>query len=241
MGHTPSGHSVDATLPSKLPGWFNPLLGKLDSLNPADLRPGVLPPPPPEDKPNKWHTEPARPSAVLILLRENGDGPEVLLQRRASGLRHHAGEIAFPGGMMDSTDKGAAQCALREASEELGVEPESVNVISQLPRLWIPVSNFAVTPVLGWWHSPHPVRPIGETEVASAIRVPLSTLANPAIRVQVKFPSGHFGPGFQTDKGLVWGFTGGVLAWLLELGGWAQEWDDTRMVELPPRTRRQSE
>ncbi|QSB04952.1 NUDIX hydrolase [Natronoglycomyces albus] len=237
MRETLRPNPSDETAP--LPGWFNPLLGELDGLAESDVRPGVLPVPPREGEPNNWHSQPARPSAVLILLQEgaNGAGPQVLLQRRAAGLRHHAGEIAFPGGMMDSTDSGAAQCALREASEELGVRRESVQVVAQLPKLWIPVSNFAVTPVLGWWHSPHDVRPMGETEVASALHVPLSTLANPAIRVRVKFPSGHFGPGFQTDVGLVWGFTGGVLAWLLELGGWAQEWDTSRLVELPARPR----
>ena len=78
----------------------------------------------------------------------------------------HAGQPAFPGGAADPDDADAVATALREAHEEVGVEPASVTVVDQLPTLWIPVSDFLVKPVLAWWHAPHPVHPRDPAEVA---------------------------------------------------------------------------
>lgn len=176
-----------------------------------------------------------RASAVLVLLGEQPDhGPDVLVLQRAATLRNHAGQPAFPGGAADPEDADPPATALREAQEEVGLDPGSVTVLAQLPRLWIPVSDFVVTPVLGWWHRPHPVHPREPAEVAHVARLPIAELVDPANRLRIRHPSGWIGPAFQVRGMLVWGFTAGVLAALLEMGGWARPWPTDRISELPP-------
>jgi 8-oxo-dGTP pyrophosphatase MutT (NUDIX family) len=176
-----------------------------------------------------------RESAVLILLGEEGpdEGPDMLILQRADTLRNHAGQPAFPGGARDPGDVDTAATALREAAEEVGLDPTSVEVVAQLPTLWIPVSDFLVTPVLAWWHSPHPVRPMDRAEVARVERLPVSELVDPANRLRVRHPSGWIGPAFRVRGMLVWGFTAGVLSTLLEMGGWSVPWPIDRVEGLP--------
>ncbi|WP_435829778.1 NUDIX hydrolase [Micromonospora costi] len=176
-----------------------------------------------------------RESAVLVLLGEQpGTGPDVLILQRAATLRTHAGQPAFPGGAADPDDADAPATALREANEEVGLDPGSVSVLAELPKLWIPVSEFVVTPVLAWWHAPHPVHPCEPAEVAHVARLPIAELVDPANRVRVRHPSGWVGPAFAVRGMLVWGFTAGVLSTLLDMGGWTRPWSPGRLVELPP-------
>ena len=102
-----------------------------------------------------------------------------------------------------------------------------------LPTLWIPVTNFLVTPVLAWWREPHEVGPADPAEVARVARLPVADLVDPANRLRVRHPSGWIGPAFEVGGMLVWGFTAGVLSTLLELAGWARPWPDGRVAELP--------
>jgi 8-oxo-dGTP pyrophosphatase MutT (NUDIX family) len=148
-------------------------------------------------------------------------------------MRTHAGQVAFPGGAADPDDADIAATALREAQEEVGLDPQSVTVLASLPQLWIPVSDFLVTPVLAWWHEPHPVAATAPAEVAHVARLPIEDLANPENRLRVRHPSGFTGPAFQVHGMLVWGFTAGVISALLELGGWAKPWDANRVEMLP--------
>jgi hypothetical protein len=110
-----------------------------------------------------------------------------------------------------------------------------VEVVAVLPALWLPPSNFVVTPVLGWWHTPHPVTARATAEVASVARVPIAELADPANRLRVRHPSGFLGPAFSVRSMLVWGFTAGLLSAMLDLAGWSRPWDDAKIHELPPR------
>ncbi|MBM0205530.1 NUDIX hydrolase [Micromonospora sp. NPDC051227] len=205
------------------PEWIEPLLTRLGTARAEDFTRLTTP------------AEGGRESAVLVLLGEQpGAGPDVLVLQRAATLRNHAGQPAFPGGAADPEDADVRATALREANEEVGLDPSSVTVLAELPKLWIPVSDFVVTPVLAWWHDPHPVHPREPAEVAHVARLPVSELVDPANRLRVRHPSGWIGPAFSARGMLVWGFTAGVLATLLEMGGWARPWSRGRVVELPP-------
>ena len=184
-----------------------------------------------------------RSSAVLVLFGEGELGPDVLLIERAHTMRSHAGQPAFPGGALDPADgdpegDGPVRAALREAAEEVGVEPGSVDVLGVLPALWLPPSGFVVHPVVAWWRDPHAVHVVDAREVAAVARVPLTELADPAARLQVTHPSGWVGPAFEVRDLLVWGFTAGLLDRLLALGGWERPWDRTRSRPLDERTLR---
>ncbi len=206
-----------------LPDWWEPLLTRVRTVQAVDFT--RLPTP---------DADGLRQSAVLVLFGEQpGSGPDVLVLERAHTMRNHAGQPAFPGGAADPGDADAAATALREANEEVGLDPASVEVIQTLPTLWIPVSGFLVTPVLAWWREPHPVGPVDPAEVARVSRLPVRDLVDPANRVRVRHPSGWIGPAFQIHDMLVWGFTAGVLSTLLELGGWSRPWSTGRVVELP--------
>ncbi len=174
-----------------------------------------------------------RPSAVLMLFAEGPDGPDVLLIERAANLRSHAGQPAFPGGALDPEDDGPVAAALREATEEVGLDPASVEVLAELPALFIPVTGYVVTPVLAWWRDPHAVHAVDTGEVAAVLRVPIQELADPANRQRVRHPSGWVGPAFNVRGLLVWGFTAGLLDQLVRLGGWEQPWTPGRVNELP--------
>lgn len=174
-----------------------------------------------------------RRAAVLVLFGEDlPHGQDVLLMERASTLRDHPGQVAFPGGGADPTDAGPVHTALREAEEETGLLPSGVVPLALLPDLFIPPSGFVVTPVLAHWAHPAPVRAVDPRETAAVIRVPLTDLADPANRLRVRHPSGYVGPGFLVAGLLVWGFTGGILSALLDLGGWARPWDTNRSLGL---------
>ncbi|MEV0267556.1 CoA pyrophosphatase [Hamadaea sp. NPDC050747] len=175
-----------------------------------------------------------REAAVLVLFAESEThGPDVLLLQRAATMRNHAGQPAFPGGAADPGDGGPQQTALREANEEVGLDPTSVTVLSELPPIWISVSDFVVTPVLAWWHSPHPVYAVEPAEVERVARLPIADLADPANRLRIRHSSGYIGPAFSVGGLLVWGFTAGILTVLLDLGGWSRPWDTSRVENLP--------
>lgn len=208
---------------SDLPDWLEPLLTRLRDTEAGDFT--RLPTPEGEGQ---------RQSAVLVLFGEQPDsGPDILMLQRAATMRNHAGQPAFPGGAVDPGDADTIACALREAEEEVGLDPASVEVVTILPTLWIPVSNFLVTPVVAWWRSPHPVGPADPAEVARVERLPIRDLVDPANRLRLRHPSGWIGPAFRIHDMLVWGFTAGVVSTLLELGGWAVDWPTDRVEELP--------
>lgn len=207
---------------SGVPGWLTELAVAAERMPvPAGLRP------PPDG---------GRHSAILILFGEGEHGPDLLLVQRSNTLRRHAGQPAFPGGVIDPGDEGPVGAALREAAEETLVDPAGVDVVAVLPDLYITRSGYRVSPVLAWWRKPVPVAPGDPAEVAAVARVAVADLADPARRMMIRYPSGVGGPAFQAGEMLVWGFTAFVLDRLLAMGGWERPWDSTAVTELPEGT-----
>ena len=221
----PAGPAGGA-LPEGLPDWLRPLAGALPGIRGEQMSRFL----PPAEGARRY-------SAVLVLFGEGPQGPDLLLIERAATLRSHAGQPAFPGGSLDPEDDGPVGAALREAREEVGLDPSGVEVLGTLPDLWLPPSGFVVTPVVAWWRTPSPVQVVDVAEVASVVRVPLARLTDPEHRLRVKHPgSGWTGPAFDTGGLLVWGFTAGVLDRLVAFAGWERPWDTTRIRELDPAT-----
>jgi 8-oxo-dGTP pyrophosphatase MutT (NUDIX family) len=174
-----------------------------------------------------------RAAAVLILFGDGPGGPDLLLVQRSSSLRQHAGQPAFPGGVIDATDQGPVGAALREAAEEALVDPAGVDVLAVLPELFISRSGFSVTPVLAWWRRPAPVGPGDPAEVSAVARIRVAELADPANRLAIRYPSGQAGPAFRSAGMLIWGFTALVVDRLLALGSWERPWDAGHPEDLP--------
>ncbi|CAM5691566.1 CoA pyrophosphatase OS=Streptomyces tendae OX=1932 GN=GUR47_19315 PE=4 SV=1 [Streptomyces tendae] len=219
-----------------LPDWLDPVVRAVETVRPTQLSRFL----PPADGAG-------RQSAVLILFgdgpRAGGDGetggrgPELLLMERAGSLRSHPGQPAFPGGALDPEDgdplgDGPLRAALREAEEETGLDPAGVQLFGVLPKLYIPVSGFVVTPVLGWWREPSPVGVVDPAETARVFTVPVADLTDPANRVTAVHPRGHRGPAFLVESALVWGFTAGLIDRLLHFAGWERPWDREKQVPL---------
>ncbi|HEY2268933.1 MAG TPA: CoA pyrophosphatase [Streptosporangiaceae bacterium] len=173
-----------------------------------------------------------RESAVLILFGDGPDGPDVLFIQRSADLRLHAGQPAFPGGAIDAGDGGPVAAALREAVEEVGLDPGGVDVVGTLPEVFIERTGFRVVPVLAWWRQPSAVAPVDAGEVAAVERVSVAELADPAVRLMVQVRDGRTTPAFRVRGMLIWGFTAALVDRLLALGGWEKPWDATRVEDL---------
>lgn len=164
---------------------------------------------------------------------------DVLLLARATTLRAHPGEVAFPGGRIDPGDADAVAAALREAHEETGLDPTGVDVLGTVAPVPLAFSRHLVTPVLGWWRQSSPVHVVDEAESAEVFRAPVADLLDPTHRgVTVIRRDGQEwrGPAFTIDTGsgdrLVWGFTAMLLDALFDRLGWTEPWDRTREVPL---------
>jgi len=210
---------------SELPDWLHPVAAGARSIRGSDLSRFL----PPEG------TSPRR-GAVLMLFGEDPvDGPDLLLTERAHDMRSHPGQVSFPGGSIDPGETDV-EAALREAQEEIGVNPSGVVVFGKLPELWLPPSNFAVTPVLGWWRDPHPVRVASPEEVHEIHHVAISELVAPEHRITVRHPGGWTGPGFligEEKDVIVWGFTGGIITRFFDHLGWLPPVEDPPVHDLP--------
>ena len=211
--------------PEGLPGWLLPVLTAVARAEPEQFS-SYLPP-----------ETGGRPAAVLILFGEGPEGPELLLMERSTSLRTHAGQPSFPGGALDPEDgpadgDGPLRAALREAEEETGLDPSGVQIFTTLPALYIPVSGFVVTPVLGWWRRPTPVAPVDPAETARVFTVSVTELTDPANRATVVHPSGYRGPAFTVGSALVWGFTAGLIDRILHFAGWERPWNRENTVPL---------
>ena len=186
----------------------------------------------------------SREAAVLVLFSGPDTGPsdggfpddaDLLLTVRASTLRHHAGQAAFPGGASDPTDDGPVATALREAHEETGIDVSRLHPLVTMERTFIAPSQFHVVPVLAYSPDPGPVAVVDETETAIVSRVPVRAFTNPANRLMVyrgDLGRRWAGPAFLLNQMLVWGFTGQVISAVLDVAGWTKPWDTGDFREL---------
>ena len=161
-----------------------------------------------------------RKSAVLILFYPNQDKAFFPLIKRPVYPGVHSGQIALPGGKMEDEDQDVIDTALREAWEEVGVHPQQVKLIGKMSDLFIPTSNFLVSPILGYSEEMPDFVP-EEKEVARIIETAVSTLYEPSIRKKkiLEF-SNNFRldtPYFEVDKEMVWGATAMILSELLQI------------------------
>jgi len=163
------------------------------------------------------------------------DDADLLVTVRASTLRHHAGQAAFPGGASDPTDEGPVATALREAHEETGIDVRRLHPLATMERTFIAPSQFHVVPVLAYSPDPGPVSVVNDAETAIVARVPLRAFINPANRLMVyrgNLGRRWAGPAFLLNEMLVWGFTGQVISAMLDVAGWALPWDTDDVREL---------
>jgi 8-oxo-dGTP pyrophosphatase MutT (NUDIX family) len=160
-----------------------------------------------------------RAAAVLVGLVDAGGGDQgILLTVRAAHLRQHAGQIAFPGGVMEPGDEGPAAAALREAHEEVGLDPAAATVIGYLPDQYV-LTGFRITPVVA--HLPVDFVPrLDGAEVQSSFMLPFAVLLDPATErpgkrrvagMDVAVRDLHYG------EHRIWGATAGMLLQLRAL------------------------
>lgn len=120
-----------------------------------------------------FHEPTLRLAGVLVLLDGTGDDLTVTLTRRTSRVEHHKGEISFPGGAWDVTDKDLMATALRETHEEVGIAPERVRVLGALPQVVVPRSSYLISPYVGSLDAEPTFTP-NAAEVDEILRVPLA-------------------------------------------------------------------
>ena len=169
------------------------------------------------------HVEGPRPdayrAAVLIPVFELHSETYLAFIRRASTLRSHGGEIAFPGGKFEHGESFPVMTALREAQEEIGLDPASIEVLGLLPPVFTVVSNYLITPVVAYLPSGLGTLTLQSSEVTEVILAPLRQLSDPAIaRTEQWSRSGkvrtiYF---YTYNTYQIWGATGRMLATFLE-------------------------
>lgn len=173
---------------------------------------------PEADDPRRWDRsrfpEP-RAAATLLLIYPHHGELFIPLTVRHDALPDHAGEISLPGGAVDPQDTSLEATALREAAEEIGLDPAPVRVIGRLDPVWIPISNFELTPVVAVIDAP-PVLSRREAEVAELIEFPIRLLTGDGITVEeIHVPGAILLTGVYRWAGhRVWGATARTLSML---------------------------
>ena len=159
----------------------------------------------------------AREAAVLVALFEDGGETHVVLTKRPETMPSHQGEIAFPGGKREPTDASLVAAALREAHEEIGLEPEAVEVVIELDTIATVASAFTISPFVGVL-AERPVLKPHPREVVDVFAVPVSELLHPeAYREELWDLWGAYRPMafFELPGETVWGATARILSRLL--------------------------
>lgn len=218
-----SAHALsDRVVPP--PEWLPRLVHRLGGLDPAYFA---------RHRPDPSRR--GRAAAVLMLFGPRADGAvDVVLTQRTSHLRSHAGQVSFPGGRIDPHDDGPVDAALREANEEVGLDPRGVRVLGAFPELFLSASSSSVTPVLAWWERPAPIYVRSPAEVERVVRVGLADLLEPTNRFMAVHPNGFTAPAFEAHGLFIWGFTAALLTSTLDLAELdGTDWDRGVAREVP--------
>ena len=156
--------------------------------------------------------KPLKPAAVLLLVVNHDAEPSVVFTQRTAHLADHAGQISFPGGRVDEGDETPVHTALREAEEEIGLQPRLVDILGRLPE-YHTSTGFRVTPVVGWAEPPLHYQP-DPHEVADVFEVPLAFLLDTRNhRYESAFYKGRLRNYWAMPFGdrFIWGATAGML------------------------------
>lgn len=160
-----------------------------------------------------------KPSSVLLLLYPEGDQIFICLIKRPSTMKHHPGQISFPGGKVEKEDSSIEMTAIREAQEEVGIDPSYIRIIGKLSELYVEVSKFLIHPFLAWAdHKPNFL--VNKAEVEELILFPLSDfVANETImetdletitgRLRIRY--------YPFNSQIIWGATAMILSELIEI------------------------
>lgn len=173
-------------------------------------------------KPEKWaeYYKNARLGAVLVLFYPHNDAVHTVFIQRPTYEGVHSGQIAFPGGKKEDEDVDLIQTALREAWEEVGIRPEQVEVIRPLSELYIPPSNFLVTPVMGICYE-RPAFVPQVSEVDAILETEVRLLSDPSIaamrRIKVREGIELDSPSFDLGGPIIWGATAMMISELNEV------------------------
>jgi 8-oxo-dGTP pyrophosphatase MutT (NUDIX family) len=189
-----------------------------EGFSPVDLETGQRRPrmPPPGSD--------TRRAAVLVPIIVEGDDARVVYTVRKDHLADHAGQISFPGGSKEARDSSLLETALREAEEEIDLSPELVEVVGELEEMYIPPSNFRVSPFVGLL-TPGAEMVLAPDEVEEIFTVPLATLtANETFRKMLwrREDRDYEVPVFAIEGRNIWGATAAMTAALLARLGWRE-------------------
>ena len=157
-------------------------------------------------------------AAVLVPLFKKGADCHLLFTKRTDQVKHHKGEISFPGGVVDEVDSELEMTALREAHEEIGLREKDVQIMGSLDDI-ITTTGFIVTPVVGTFPYPYPFT-VSEVEIAELIEVPLSFLLKKECFGEMAVDRGGWEEvvyTYQYGKHTIWGATARILKQFLDL------------------------
>lgn len=150
-------------------------------------------------------------SSVLLLLFEEGDELMAVLIKRPGHMKHHAGQVALPGGRIENGET-PAETALRETHEEIGVEPGEVTILGSLSEFYVEVSRFQIHPVVGWLDK-RPSFRLNHGEVEKTILFPICKFETPFNEIELETLTGKLKvPCIKYDNEIIWGATAMILA-----------------------------
>ncbi len=155
-------------------------------------------------------------SSVLLLLYIENDELTACLIKRSSHMKHHAGEIALPGGRIEKGET-AVKTALRETYEEIGIQPDEIEILGSLSEFYVEVSRFQIQPFVGWLNK-KPEFKINSNEVEKTILFPINKFKAPFSEIELETISGKLKvPCIKFDGEIIWGATAMILSEFVDI------------------------